>query len=296
MKKIAILILAASAPRNLSLLAKALGDEFALYVHVDQKMNIQSYKGTIDWPLINFIEKRAEVFWAGFGMIEATINLMEAASAAGEHSHYCLISDDTFILTEPDRLYNYIQQSPGDWIQTWRVPDDHLFQRRYSQFFYLDSKFSSPRWFLTEDRAVQSKDLASIIELENLRSRGKVKLDNLFCGKQWWILTNEAVVDLIKFHHANHDFRLSFKYSAVSDEIYIQTMYRILYPSKQTAKCPIYDDFTRDPKPYQFTSLEEIMRIPDLDEIRSKFPFIRKLKAPEETTLSDVERVFWAKR
>jgi hypothetical protein len=296
MKKIAILVLAASAPRNLSLLAKALGDEFSLYVHVDQKMNIQSYKGAIDWPLLNFIEKRAEVFWAGFGMIEATINLMEAASASGDHSHYCLISDDTFILTEPDRLYNYIQQSPGDWIQTWRVPDDHLFQRRYSQFFYLDSKFSSPRWFLTEDRAVQSKDLTSIIELENLRSRGKVKLDNLFCGKQWWILTNEAVADLIKFHHANQDFRLSFKYSAVSDEIYIQTMYRILYPSKQTAKCPIYDDFTRDPKPYQFTSLEEVVRIPDFDEIRSKFPFIRKLKAPEETALSDVERVFWAKK
>ena len=118
MKKIAILVLAASAPRNLSLLAKALGDEFSLYVHVDQKMNIQSYKGTIDWPLLNFIEKRAEVFWAGFGMIEATINLMEAASASGDYSHYCLISDDTFILMEPDRLYNYIQQSPGDWIQT----------------------------------------------------------------------------------------------------------------------------------------------------------------------------------
>jgi tetratricopeptide (TPR) repeat protein len=55
-------------------------------------------------------------------------------------------------------------------------------------------------------------------------------------------------------------------------------------------------DFTRDPKPYQFTSLEEVIRIADFDEIRSKFPFIRKLKAPEETTLSDVERVLWARR
>jgi Core-2/I-Branching enzyme len=294
MNKIAVLVLAANAPKGLSLLAEALGDPFSLYVHVDNKVDIEAYKGAADWSRVTFIANRVDVFWAGFNMIEATLGLMEAASAGDGHSHYCLISDDTFPLSGPDRLANCIRQSSGDWIQTWKVPEDHLFQSRYSRFFYLDSKFSSPRWFLTEDRALLPKDVAAIAELEGLRARGKVKLNGLFCGKQWWILSHEVVRDMIRFHHSHDEFKLSFKYSAVSDETYFQTMYRLLHPSRPTERVPIFDDFTREPKPFQFTSPEELAGIKEFETIRAKVPFFRKLRVRDDIALSDIERVLWS--
>lgn len=281
MKKIALLILAATAPDTLAMLADILGKNFSIYVHLDRKCDLDAYRAKCGRSDIVFIPRRFEVFWAGFNMIEASIALLEYASQDAAFSHFCLLSDDSLPLSEPENLIQRITTST-DWIQTWKVPRDHLFQERYRRFFYLDSRFSTARWMLTEQRSFEPSDFRSLLELEYVRQRGKFPLNDLYCGKQWWILNQTSVSDILRFHHDNEHFRLSFKYSAVSDEIYLQTIYKILRPGAPVSGNPVYDDFTREPKPYTFSGIDEILTFKNFRESRERYLFMRKvrLKAP----------------
>lgn len=286
MKKIALLILAATAPDTLAILADILGKNFSIYVHLDRKSDLGAYRARCSRSDITFIPRRFEVFWAGFSMIEATMALLEYASQDADFSHYCLLSDDSLPLFGPENLIQKITTS-AEWIQTWKVPKDHLFQERYKRFFHLDSRFSTARWMLTEQRSFEPSDFRSLLELEYVRQRGKFPLTDLYCGKQWWVLCQASVADILRFHHSNEHFRLSFKYSAVSDEIYLQTIYRIVKPEAPVSGNPVYDDFTREPKPYTFSSIDEILTFKNFRESCSRYLFMRKIKlkssiSPEE--------------
>ena len=284
--RIACLVLCAVAPRNASRMCAHFADErFQFFLHCDAKRNLGHYLDRFSPVPANatFIEPRHEVFWGGFSMLDATIELMRAAMRDCEIQHFALLSDDSFPLLPPDLLHARIAGSAAPWIVTWPVPADHLFQQRYRRFFYLDSVFSNPRWALTEERHFTQRDRDALARLDARRRAGKVPIDKLHAGKQWWVLHRRHVAAMLEFHDTQVDFQDSFRFSAVPDEIYLQTMFRILFPSDPVAGNPMYDDSTRVPNPYVFDRAEQYTAARESNRL-----FVRKVAEDGEDYLAAV--------
>lgn len=72
------------------------------YIHVDLKVNINKIKKNIsNLENIFFIEDRVDIKWAGFSMIQATLNLMQYALQHNKNNEYFhIISGDDVLLTK----------------------------------------------------------------------------------------------------------------------------------------------------------------------------------------------------
>src|SRR4051812_2278059 len=68
---------------------------FDVFVHLDAKVSAESYADAMGpsagecW----FLTRRRSIYWAGFTMVEAMIDLMEAATSAGRYTNFTLVSD-----------------------------------------------------------------------------------------------------------------------------------------------------------------------------------------------------------
>lgn len=260
---VAILVLAHGCPSTLAATSRALSvsPEISLFVHVDAKADLAAYRKQLGEELpgnITLSESRTDVYWAGFSMVEATFNLLKLALETSDAGFFALISDDSYPLVNAERLVSSIKESGLPRINTWRVPDDHLFRQRYDKFFFMDSKFSNPRWFLNEQRSVGEAELAELNRLRAIMTYGKHPLPDLYCGKQWWVLPRKECETILSLHTSNVLLRDSFRYSAVPDETYVQTLFRLCFPAAEVLPHLMFDDFARDPKPYVFKSVAEL--------------------------------------
>ena len=84
--KIAYIILAHKNPRQLARMLQALDhDGASFFVHIDRKVAIAPFaeavrEGRSD---THFVADRQDVLWGGYSMVQATIDTVSAALAAG---------------------------------------------------------------------------------------------------------------------------------------------------------------------------------------------------------------------
>lgn len=99
--KIAILILTHKKIDCILKLA-SISPNINFYIHVDSKVDINQVKTKKNSVgNIFFIDKRINIKWAGFSMVQATLNLMQYALQHDENNEYFhLISGDDVLLTE----------------------------------------------------------------------------------------------------------------------------------------------------------------------------------------------------
>lgn len=101
MKKISILILTHKNIDHIYNLAQQMPDS-SFYIHVDSKADITKIKKEfINVKNIFFVENRVDIKWAGFSLVQATLNLMNYALQHDESNEYFhLISGDDVFLTD----------------------------------------------------------------------------------------------------------------------------------------------------------------------------------------------------
>lgn len=288
---VALLIIAANAPKILEQFASWYENEdlYRFYVHIDSKVSMDEYRAGRQFPRgVEFLQKRTPVFWGGFTMVAATHLLIERALQSNA-THFALLSDDSFPLFAPERAFSMITGASAQRITCWRVPADHIFTTWYNGWFYLDSLFTNPRWVPTEMRQFSAADAKAISAMQTLQKKGKYPLENhLYNGKQWWVLTREIVEKMVAFYSRESHLVESFKYSAVPDESFFPTVLRLVDPDCKTSITPMFDDFSRIPKPFVYSELSEVM-IPN--ERYDSALFIRKIH-PEAVEFTKQLREF----
>lgn len=258
--RIALLVLAHSAPEVLEQLAGAFEDErFRIFVHLDRKVELGDYARSRRWPdSLTFIEERHEIFWGGFSMILATESLARAALADPSVDACALVSDDSLPLVSPDRIHAAISDRPDriDVSPAWRNPP---FESRYREFFHFDSPATSARPLDPPLRRFDSKTLATLERLARLRERGKFPLPKVWNGSQWWSLGRGTLEPMLDELAGNLWFRESLEFSAVSDEITFHSMYgNRLGLTSRSFSSPMLTDMTRQPSPRVYASIGEI--------------------------------------
>jgi hypothetical protein len=280
----AILVLAARSPLTLSYMTQVLLDpDIHFFVHVDSKVDISNFTSLCCPPNTTFIESRKHVFWGGFEMVRAEVALLDHAFADPSFERFTLVSDDSFPLHSPvdlkDKLAVNVQRIGAG------VVTSDLVRQRYTRFYYFDSDATNPQFRPPEGRCFSSRETADIADLAALLGRGKKPLPSYRQGSQWWSLTRAAVNHFLHIYRDDAHLRDSFRFSSVPDEHYIQTIIGAEGDRWGFTNSPMHTDFSKDPKPYVYKSVEELE-----PALASEHLFVRKVAADGALlkTLADI--------
>jgi core-2/I-Branching enzyme len=276
--KIACLVLAyTGAPvlaHSLPFLREAGWDVF---VHLDRKADRARYASVLDSGALSFVDDPYEVFWGGYSMVQAELRLLKVAHDAGPYDKYLLISDDSFPVLPPDHLAAHFRNS-RDQVILVRQRAESPFDRRYREFYCYDhlattARTNGPRSCLVDE------DLEHrIAEVAVLRRIGKKPL-SIYFGSQFWALTRESA-ELVT-RTAENDLHLakSFQYSALPDELMVQSILGNYKYQENQHSGPMYADFSMPFGP-------RVMSTPaDLPlDLQAPHAFLRKI-SPKATAL-----------
>jgi hypothetical protein len=262
--RVALLVLAHSAPAVLELLASGFGDDrFRILVHLDRKVDLDGYVRGLTLPAsVTFIEERHEIFWGGFSMVRATESLSRAALADPSVGTCMLLSDDSLPLVPPDLVHAELLARPDriDVSRGWMNP---AFESRYTGYFHFDAPATSVRPVEPHRRQVDPPTLAALDRLARLRDRGKFPLPRVWCGSQWWSLGRATLEPILDELAGNEWLRESLEFSAVPDEIAFQSLYaNRLGLTTRSHTSPMLTDMTRTPVPFIYRSIDEIPQDP----------------------------------
>jgi hypothetical protein len=146
---VAILVLAYREPSVLAAVVPVYRKAgFDIYVHLDAKASVVDYALAMGDQAqhCRFIQPRTSVFWAGFTMTQATMQLLQTALEAKEYSNLALVSDDTLPIVPMARLRAALA-TKVERIAVRRLQDDEVFVERYRKFFYLNRVYFEKRCF-----------------------------------------------------------------------------------------------------------------------------------------------------
>jgi hypothetical protein len=256
-----------------------------IYVHLDAKVPVADYKAAMG-PMSQecvFLPERRSIYWAGFTMVRAMLDLMGAALAGGSYGNFALVSDDSFPVRAP-WLLNAKLTTDHERIAVRRVDENELFAQRYRNFYCFDHQATSLHGRPIESAVVDDRFLAAMHRLEERRKVGKADLP-LFYGSQWWSLTEAAVRLIVELDATREDLRESFEFSAVPDEMYFQSLLMSFSPAMKRVESPMLVDWTRQPKPFVFQKFEDVQ-----SRIGEDHCFIRKVSARHPELLEQLRQ------
>lgn len=213
---VAHLILVHSKPGQLMRLVKKLVHNKAVFfIHVDAKIDIQPFRDALAGVQdVYFIDKRVDVQWATYSMVEATVNGFQAIVDTGLAIDYVnLMSGQDYPIQSVTAFHDFLKLNPGkafmqcldietEWTEAisrvrtyhfthWKIPGKYKIQKILN--------FILPRRELPE----------------NLIPVGR---------SQWFTISLKHVVFIIKRLEANPAFSKFFSYAWAPDEIIFQTL------------------------------------------------------------------------
>ena len=214
--RIAHLILAHKNPIQLQMLLNALQhDAFHFYIHIDQKANAEPFKHLINNKNVFLIKKRAKIYWAGYGTIQATINGFEEIPL-DEYDYVNVISAQDFPIKPADEIYNYISQRNGtEFITCLSIETEWPIAPRVTKYHLINWRFPG------------KYKLESLLNV--ILPKRKFPLDYKIVGRaNWFTLTTKAIKYSLDFLGRNPAVIQYFKYCWGADEFIFST---ILYNS-----------------------------------------------------------------
>ena len=225
--RLAYLILAHAQPLQLARLVNALRCHGAVFfVHIDAKSDISPFLEALcptSHDDVHFVDDRAEVYWGGFGQIEATLRLMrDAMSHVPDVWRLSLISGSCYPLASNEELMGLCER-PANFISMHAVDPEGPGYERISRFHLLDHPALAMR--MPREEIDRNRPLRRYINdfLNHLPPREGLGLQ-YFKGSQWWSITRETAQYVLEFCERRPEYLLRFRYSWIPDESFFHTI------------------------------------------------------------------------
>lgn len=225
--KIAFLILAHKNPKQLQMLLNTLQHPaFYFYIHIDKKTNAEPFNYLREYENVFFIAKRAKIFWAGFGTIQATINGFDEILPLNTYDYINVISAQDFPIKPATYIYEYLKENNGtEFITCQSIEDEWPVAPRVKKYHLINWRIPGK---------YRLGDLLTFILPER-----KFPLNYKIVGRaNWFTLTTKAAKYAMDFLDKNPAVIRYFKYCWGADEFIFST---ILYNS--SFKNKIADNF-----------------------------------------------------
>lgn len=275
--KFAYLVLAHKNPAQLARLCEALTSNGGIvFVHIDQKINIADFAAALaNQPGVHLAERRWPIYWGGFNMINATLQLSAQALTAQADRLVLLSGLDLPI--KPMADIEAVLGQNTDHLETSRLPnmglgDDGGFHR----IWYVHAMDWMGRLGL------KPRTLLILHKLLPAFARRQPPTDlDIRMGSQWWCLRASTVRQIQAFIAQRPDVMRFFRYMGIPDEAFYQTLVHKLVPNQITPAHHRLIVWDRHPKPYVFQAQ-------DFDELKtSPALFARKFDDTVNTEIID---------
>lgn len=214
--KIAFIILAHKQPAQLKRLLQRLSHPgIDCYVHVDAKCDLAAWKDVLAQPQVYTVQKRVKVTWAGWGILQATLNGMQAVMDSKEpYAYVTLLSAQDYILKPAAFIHEYLLARCDSGKQFLNVISDTALapmMSKINNYHFVEYNFPGKYKF--------GKLLTALMP------KRKTPLGyKLYCGSAWWTLTPDCVQYCLQFEQQHPALRRFFKFTWGSDEFLIQTI------------------------------------------------------------------------
>ena len=185
-----------------------------IYVHIDQKVAVLPELHTTQAGL-KIIEKRIDIRWGGFRMVEAEFALFEEAAKHGPYQYYHLLSGVDLPIKSQDYIHAFCDANAGKefigYTLTNLTPE---LIRRTQRLHLFPEHFSRKRSVFSIIRSVFIK----LQELLHIRRNRDIPFKK---GSQWVSITE----DMVQYLLSNKDWVIrTFRNTFVPDESVIQTL------------------------------------------------------------------------
>lgn len=200
------------------LIDNLMGDYTYIYIHIDKRVPAEQIRKHrfASQSRVKVIRNRVAVYWGGFSMVKATLNLMKAASAGGRPGYYTLLSGQDFPLQSNESIRSFFQKNEGkEFMNYWRMPYKGWVNGGLDRIKYY--------WFV-DKIGMYNSDLFCRFQRENNMERAYFKDYPPYGGSQWWCLSLDCVrymLDFIERHPSVPEF---FEMTLIPDESFFSTI------------------------------------------------------------------------
>ncbi|HEY8920842.1 MAG TPA: beta-1,6-N-acetylglucosaminyltransferase [Chitinophaga sp.] len=214
--RIAFIILAHKQPAQLQRLLQRLAHPgIDCYVHVDAKCGLQDWEAPLSLPQVYTVPERVKVTWAGWSILQATLNSMQAVMDSGEKYKYItLLSGQDYVLRSAGYIYDFLCSRQESGQQFINVINDEALAPMMSKmlnYHFVEHHFPGKYKFARLLTALLPKRRAPLGF-------------KLYCGSAWWTLTPDCVEYCLQFEKQHPELHRYFKYTWGSDEFLLQTI------------------------------------------------------------------------
>lgn len=284
--KIAIAMLCHKNVEQINALLQAMAhDDIYFYIHVDKKSSID--RDTIIGRNVFVLNKDSseDIQWGGFGMIVATLRLIETIrQSAQKYDYIWLMSGQDWPLHSANEIIEYVEQHCGeDFIEI--LPSNEAFERGY----FKRNELYYPNWMVSNELHIKIiKHLFWLVTGGRKSTKifkRKSRIENFYYGSQWWLLSSKTVNCMMLFLHNNEWFIDYFKNSLVPDESFFQTLYGMLAGGERVKPPVCYVNWKKNRNsPDSFTCNDWDKLI----EVKSKFLIARKFDFEIDSSIQNV--------
>lgn len=214
-KRLAFIIQAHKHPAQVRrLIDKLHHPQVDCFLHIDSKCNIADWESLFHLPNVFIVPKRANVTWAGWGIIQASINSMEAVLAAGQqYAYITLMSGQDYTLKPIEEIYDFLCNVSSHTQFMDVISDEALapMMTKMNEYHFVEYNFPGKYKF--------GKLLTKLLPRRKAPYRLK-----LYCGSAWWTLTQDCVEYCIQYERSHPLLRRYFKLTWGADEFIFQTI------------------------------------------------------------------------
>lgn len=209
-------ILAHDYPKELSALLQSLDHwNNDIYVHLDAKSTLrpEDFSNCVTQSNLIFIP-RIPVTWGGSSMIDANLNLLNAAHQKGHYRYYHLMSGLDYPLKSQSYIQEYYKKRDGlNFIGKKAMrEDDPRFKMRYQQYHFLQDPYIGKKRSLLKYIDFASCYVQRAVGIR--RFKGQVMKIHQACMS----ITNEVVDTIVK---ARKSISRQYKWTYCGDEVYL---------------------------------------------------------------------------
>lgn len=230
--KICYLILAHNDAKNLKRLIDRINYRADFIIHIDKKSDIIPFESLFsNYENVHFLneERRIKIYWGGFSIVQAEINLAkEALGRKEEYIKYVLLSGADYPIKPSKYIYDYLVRNKQiefiRGIDLDNHPERQFFSKHIDFYQIHDYPFianTSSKCFYyfraTVNRVLRNVKLPKSVRYHDF---------NLYQGSQWWALGHGCLRELIEIYEKNRDSFKNFKFGMFApDEKFFHTLF-----------------------------------------------------------------------
>jgi hypothetical protein len=217
--RIAYLILAYHQPRHVaSLIAQLDTPATRFFIHVDRKSDIVPFRDAIASPRATLIEDRLRIYWGGWNMVCATLELLRRARREARADCYQLLSDSSVPIKSNAAIARRLDGSGANYLTiSHEITPGSPFYWWVAQYHWLDvallNKIEKSRW----------GNFARRLLGPTTRRRPPRGL-KLYKGSQWWCLTDACAAYVLDVVERRPDLVRFFRRTRIPDETFFHTI------------------------------------------------------------------------